>query len=168
MNYVLESLNLNLRPCAEADVKLLLNHWTKPLIRRYLFDDQMTDRPTVASFVEQSENNFKTLGFGLWVLTDKVDGGFRGVCGCMEKEMKPDLLFSIEPDFWGNGLATESAHCVIAHLSQTLKMKKIIATADKPNTISIAVLEKLGMQMTEERVIEGNPLLFYALDVSAI
>ena len=167
MNYVLESLNLNLRPCAEADVELLLDHWTKPLVRQYLFDDQVTDRPTVVSFVEQSKSTFETLGYGLWMLTDKVDGGFRGVCGCLEKETKPDLLFSIEPDFWGNGLATESALCVIAYLSKTSKVKEIIATVDKPNTISIAVLEKLGMQMTEERVIEGNPILFYALEVSA-
>nr|MBA3323388.1 hypothetical protein [Pyrinomonadaceae bacterium] len=38
-----------------------------------------------------------------------------------------------------------------------------MATADKPHVISGGVLEKLGMTLQEERLVNGNPLLYYAL-----
>jgi RimJ/RimL family protein N-acetyltransferase len=38
-----------------------------------------------------------------------------------------------------------------------------MATVDKPNTASIKVLEKLGMSLLEERLINGSPILFYVL-----
>lgn len=163
MNHVHASANLKLRPCSEADIDLLLNHWTKPAVRRFLFDDRITDRETVAGFVRASATTFKALGFGLWLLADKVTGGFRGVCGFMEKDNNPDLLFSIEPAYWGKGLATESASCVLDYLFQKLNYKQILATVDKPNKVSIMVLEKLGMQLKEEELIQGNPILFYTL-----
>lgn len=163
MNNALESSNLKLRPCAEADIDLLLNHWTRPLVRRYLFDDRIADLATATGFIRRSENSFNELGFGLWVFFGKADGDFRGVCGFTEKKGVPDLLFSIEPEQWGKGLATEGANCVIAFLFNTLGVQRIIATVDKPNTISITVLEKLGMRLKEEKLIQGNPILFYAL-----
>ncbi len=90
----------------------------------------------------------------------KDDGKFRGVCGFSEKDGVPDLLFSIEPESWGNGLATESADCIIAYAFSDLGERQIVATVDKTNTISIKALEKIGMTLQEERLISGNPILF--------
>ena len=163
MDYQLESARLKFRPCAQEDVDLLLRHWTRPLVRRYLFDDRVADRPTVETFIRESAANFTELGFGLWLLTDKVDGGFRGVCGFTEKDGIPDLMFSIEPGHWGTGLATESAASAVAHVFDSLNVSQIVATVDKPNTMSIRVLEKLGMRLWAEEVIQGHPILFYVI-----
>lgn len=163
MSYLLESSKLKLRPCSEADLDLLLNHWTKPQVRRYLFDDRIADQETIAGFILRSGTTFRELHFGLWVLIDKVDGDFRGVCGFTEKGGIPDLLFSIEPEYWGKGLATESSNCVSGYLFNTVGIQQIVATVDKPNTISIKVLERLGLRFQKEELIQGNPILFYAL-----
>jgi RimJ/RimL family protein N-acetyltransferase len=163
MKNQLESARLKFRPCAQEDLDLLLRHWTQPLVRRYLFDDRIADRPTVKTFIRQSAGNFTELGFGLWLLTDKVDGGFHGVCGFTEKDGSPDLLFSIEPEHWGQGLATESATSVMAYAFKALNVSQIVATVDKPNTMSIRILEKLGMRLQAEELIQGHPILFYVI-----
>lgn len=150
-------------PCSKADVDVLLNHWTNPLIRRYLFDDQIIDQTAVMDFILASQATFEELQFGLWMLTDKSTGEFRGVCGCTEKDGTPDLVFSIEPEYWGKGLAQESANRALTYLSNTIGLQKIIATVDKPNTNSIRVLEKLGMRLQEEKLVEGNLILCYTL-----
>jgi [ribosomal protein S5]-alanine N-acetyltransferase len=163
MSTALESTRLRLRPCAAADVVRLVEHWSQPSVRRFLFDDQITNADEVAGFIEQSERNFAELGFGLWTLTDKADERFCGVCGFLAKEGTPDLLFSIEPAHWGKGLATEAARSVIKYAFDKLGVPQIIASVDQPNTVSIVVLEKLGMQRTEEKLTHGNPILSYVL-----
>lgn len=147
----------------ETDVDLLLNHWTEPLVRRYLFDDLITDRETVAGFIAQSTASFQKDGYGLWVVTGKLDGGFRGVCGFCETIARLDLLFSIAPPYWSQGLATESAGCVLRYAFDKLGLQQVMATVDKPNTISVRVLEKLGMSLLEEQSVNGKSILLYSL-----
>ena len=132
-------------------------------MRRYLFDDRVIDRATVEGFIAASSASFQRSGYGLWVLTDKADGGFCGVCGLCETVMEPDLLFSIEPSYWGRGLATEGAGRVLRYAFDVLRLEGVMATVDKPNTESVRVLEKLGMSLTQERLINGNPILCYSL-----
>ena len=163
MNRVLRSSRLELRPCAEADTELLLTHWIEPAVRRYMFDDRVVDGETVRQFIAASAASFQRSGYGLWVLISKADGGFRGVCGLCETIMKPDLLFSVEPPYWGQGLATEGSQCVLRYAFDVLGLRRVTATVDKPNTESVRVLEKLGMSLTEVRLINGNPILCYAL-----
>lgn len=108
INWVLQSLRLELRPCTDADIDMLLRHWTEPVVRRYLFDDRITDRETVAGFVELSQATFEKYSYGLWVLSG-TDQQFQGVCGFCDPLEKCDFLISIAPPYWGQGLATESA-----------------------------------------------------------
>jgi len=163
MEYLLQSARLELRPCADTDVELLLGHWTEPAVRRYLFDDRVIDRETVEKFVIASAASFQQAGYGLWLLADRTDGEFRGVSGVCETVIHPDLLFSIAPSHWGQGLATESARCILQYVFDRLKVARVMATVDKPHVISVGVLEKLGMTLQEERLVNGNPLLYYAL-----
>ncbi|RCJ39201.1 hypothetical protein A6770_12230 [Nostoc minutum NIES-26] len=164
MNLVLQSLRLNLQPCTEADIDVLLKHWIEPKVRRYLFDDRIIDYETVEGFVSASCSSFQKNGYGLWILVDKTDGKFKGVCGLYDDRetlKKPDLIFSIATTYCGQGLATESARCVLEYGFDTLGLEQIMATVDKPNTESIKVLEKLEMSLLEERLINGNPILDY-------
>lgn len=158
------SLRLNFRPCAIADTYLLLQHWTEPMVRRYLFDDRITDRETVAGFVELSSALFQSKGYGLWMLSGKTDGEFKGVCGLWDGQLvSPDLLYSISPSVWGCGLATESARRVLQYAFEELKLPYVMSTVDVPNLASIRVLEKMGMKLSEEKLVDGNPTRCYLL-----
>jgi len=133
------------------------------MVRRYLFDDRIINREIVEQFIAASSASFQRYGYGLWVLIG-TDGEFQGVCGLCESALeKRDLLFSIAPPYWGRGLATESARCVLQYVFDKLGLQQVMATIDKPNTESVRVLEKLGMSLLEERLINGNPILYYSL-----
>lgn len=162
MNWVLQSLRLELQPCTDADIDLLLDHWTQPSVRRYLFDDRITDWETVAGFVAASQASFQKYNYGLWVLIG-TENQFQGVCGFCDPLEKCDLIFSIAPLYWGQGLATESAQCVRQYAFDTLKFPQITSTVDQPNKASIKVLEKLGMSLVKEALNNNNPILYYAL-----
>lgn len=131
------------------------------MVRRYLFDDRITDRETVAGFVELSQATFQKYGYGLWVLIG-TDQQFQGVCGFCDPLEKCDLLISIAPPYWGQGLATESARCVLKYVFDTLGFPQIRSTVDQPNTASIRVLEKLGTSLVKEGLMNNNPVLYYA------
>lgn len=163
VNQVLQSSRLELQPCTGADIDLLLKHWTEPMVRRYLFDDCIIESEIVAQFVAASSASFQKYGYGLWVLFG-TDGEFNGVCGLCDRTIeRHDLLFSIPPPYWGRGLATESAQCILQYVFDTLGLQQVMATVDQPNIESVRVLEKLEMSLLEERLINGNPMLYYSL-----
>jgi len=133
-------------------------------VRRYLWDGRRIERETVREFVNASRESSRKQGYGLWVLRSKPEGAFRGVCGLRDGGLEwPELLYSVTPDYWGTGLATESAHRVLQHAFEELGLRYIVATVDKPNVGSIRVLEKLGLSVTGEKLIHGNPILYYAV-----
>jgi ribosomal-protein-alanine N-acetyltransferase len=164
MQQVLYTTRLVFRPCSEADTKLLHHHWMEPDVRRYLWDGRIVGSDIVQEFISASVRSSAAHGYGLWLLLSQPQGAFCGVCGLRDGDMEwPDLLYSLWPPYWGKGLATESAQGVLQHVFAVLKLPGVVATVDKPNVASVRVLEKLGMVLTDEKVIHGNPILYYAL-----
>jgi ribosomal-protein-alanine N-acetyltransferase len=164
MQQVLYTARLVLRPCREADLELLHHHWTEPDVRRYLWDGRIVDRDTIQEFIASSLRSSAAHRYGLWLLLSQPQSAFCGVCGLRDGDMEwPDLLYSLSPPYWRTGLATESAYAVLQHAFAVLKLPGVVATVDKPNIASVRVLEKLGMSLTDEKLIQGNPILYYAL-----
>jgi ribosomal-protein-alanine N-acetyltransferase len=164
MQKMLQTSRLILRPCDEADIDLLHGHWTEPEVRRYLWDERTIGRDTVREFVQSSLESSRRRGYGLWLPLRKSDGAFQGVCGLRDGALDwPELLYSVPAPHWGLGLATESARGVLRHAFQELGLVYIVATVDKPNVASIRVLEKLGFAVTGEKLMHGNPILYYAV-----
>lgn len=161
MSHHLESARLSFVPCSETDLDLLRIHWTQAEVRRFLFDDQIVEPEAVSGLINNSQSSFSRCGYGLWKLLHKNNGQFCGVCGFTENEGTPELIFSIEPDYWGRGLAQESADCTIDYLFNALGVDRIIASVDRPNTASIQVLDKIGMSLQSNVNEEAGPLLFY-------
>jgi RimJ/RimL family protein N-acetyltransferase len=161
---VLQTSRLVLRPCAEADIALLHQHWTAPEVRRYLWDGRCITTDAVRQFVQSSLASSRQRHYGLWVLQRQPGGEFCGVCGLRDSALVwPELLYSVPVAYWGAGIATESARRVLRHAFTALGLPHIVATVDKPHVASIRVLEKLGFVITDERLIHGNPILYYAV-----
>ncbi|WP_263705928.1 GNAT family N-acetyltransferase [Shouchella tritolerans] len=54
--------------------------------------------------------------------------------------------YIVHPDYWGQGVATEAATCLIDDGFNRLKLHRIWATCDSRNIASAKVLKKVGMQ----------------------
>jgi [ribosomal protein S5]-alanine N-acetyltransferase len=62
------------------------------------------------------------------------------------------LYWAVAPSHRGNGYATEAARAVIDHGFGQLNLARIVATTERDNLASIAVMRRLGMRVAE------NPL----------
>jgi RimJ/RimL family protein N-acetyltransferase len=164
MQKILHTSRLTLRPCEATDIALLHHHWTEPAVRRYLWDGRIIGREKAQEVVYASLESFSRHGYGLWILLSKTDSTFRGVCGLRDGTREwPELLYSVPPQYWGFGIATESARGMLHHVFQELGLTYVVATVDKPNVGSIRVLEKIGFSVTGEKYMHGNPIVCYAI-----
>ncbi|MEK5486971.1 GNAT family N-acetyltransferase [Lysinibacillus sp. FSL M8-0355] len=68
-----------------------------------------------------------------------------------------EIGYIVNPDYWGKGVATQSAQLVITFGFDTLKLHRIYATCDPRNIGSSKVLEKVGM--TKEGILRENMLM---------
>ncbi|XAO47587.1 GNAT family N-acetyltransferase [Glutamicibacter ectropisis] len=69
-----------------------------------------------------------------------------------------ELGYTLNPEYWGQGLATEVAQLLITVGKERLGLNTVEATCDPRNTASIRVLEKSGFVFAERRALAGEPI----------
>ncbi len=135
---------LTLRPVEAGDVEALREHWDHPLVRRHLFDDEPVLPDLAARLVEESRRDFAERGYGLWALVP--DSAVAGVCGLRATPVgEVELLYSLSPDRWGEGLITEAATAILEYAFGTLSLPRVVAEVDEGNTASVRTALRLGM-----------------------
>ena len=85
-------------------------------------------------------------------ITLKSTGELIGGCGIFikGKERKKAMIgYTLNPNFWGNGFATEATQGLILFGKNKLGLETIQATCDIDNIGSKRVLEKCGMNLLE-------------------
>jgi RimJ/RimL family protein N-acetyltransferase len=74
-----------------------------------------------------------------------------------EDKDEAEIGYTIAPEHWGRGYATEAVKAAAAYLLGALGKRSVRASADPRNAASIAVLEKAGFK--KEAVIPGSVLM---------
>lgn len=69
----------------------------------------------------------------------------------MRKANKRQVGFSIHPDYWGKGYATEALLQVIDHLFTASQVDRIYCSFIKGNAASKRVMEKCGLEFYKEK-----------------
>lgn len=85
-----------------------------------------------------------------WAVVEKESGRMIGTCGFTSFDLPHDsaeIGYVLNPDFHGNGYATEAATRVIEFGFSELGLHRIEARFMKENTASLHVMEKLGMTL---------------------
>ncbi|MFC4909196.1 GNAT family N-acetyltransferase [Actinomadura gamaensis] len=148
---------LALRPVSMSDHAALLAHWTGPLVRRHLFDDRRVSAEQVTEIIAASQRDFATRGYGLWALRPTfrrlgeavvTGGSLLGVAGLSGPDAGGDveMVYSLEPDRWGQGLAAEAGQAVLGHAFTIAGLRRVTAEIDMANASSLAVAQQLGMR----------------------
>ncbi len=163
----LTTSRLFLRPIDSGDAAWLLAHWNRPEVRRHLFDDETASPQLVDEIVKDSEEDFATRGYGLWLV--HVGGVASGVCGLRATDDgQAELIYSLDPPFQGRGLATEAAAAVLDHAFRVLRLAEVVAESDAGNVASIQVIRRLGMSEEPERQGPNGILKRFVLPVRSI
>ena len=160
----LHTTRLHLRPAATADLEALHRLWSDPDVRRHLFDDRTISLDEARSLLERSEAGFAERDLGIWCADERAGEVLVGFAGFLHSDDEPDLVYGLRASQWGRGLATEAARRVIEQAFTKPAVERVVASVDEPNRASIRVLERLGMRRTRRSVMDGRPLLYYALE----
>ena len=136
-----------LRRLSEADFPGFARMNADPDVMRY-FPRPWTAEESRAAFDEVNAE-FGERGFGVYAL--EADGQFAGVVGLSVPSFQSwftpcvDILWRLQPEFWGRGLASEAAAAVLKMAADSLLLEKVFAFAVAQNRGSIRVMEKIGM-----------------------
>jgi ribosomal-protein-alanine N-acetyltransferase len=158
----LETGRLRLRPCCLEDDKLMHGLWTHGPVRYFLFDDRVISLDDARSYIEASLLSFQQYGYGLSLVFERDLDRLVGFAGFLHSaEESPNLIYGIDPDFWGLGYATEAAEGVLRYGIESLGLAKVTADVDEPNVASVRVLEKLGMRRVGRAIVKGRPRVIF-------
>ena len=106
-------------------------------------------------------------GFGLWMFFRKQDFKPAGRSGLrrivVDGREEVELGYSLLPEFWGKGIATEMAEAIRDIALEKIGLKGIISVTTTENVGSIRVMEKLGMFYEKTVVYLGKTCVVYRL-----
>jgi RimJ/RimL family protein N-acetyltransferase len=137
---VLRTARLALTPIGAGDVAQLHAHWDDARVARPRCGAVPED--TVRELVAASDRDFARAGHGLWALRHTATGPIVGTCGLRGSETPVELLFSLDPDHRGRGLATEAARAVLDH---AVVVGAVVAFTDADDAAAQRLLTRLGM-----------------------
>jgi RimJ/RimL family protein N-acetyltransferase len=182
MSEVLRTVRLALHPVSMRDHGALLTHWTGPLVRRHLFDDRVVTPVQVSEIIEASERDFATEGYGLWALRPAPGSPgagaaapgepLLGVAGLSHHEgplghgVDVEILYSLEPDHWGRGLAAEASRAVLDYAFGVVGVRRITAEIDTANPASSEIALQLGMRRWQDGPGGPDGAAYYAAERS--
>ncbi len=135
---------------------------------------RFTGEPQLASLDQARQAiadypDFDTVGYGRWACVLKESRKVIGFCGLkyLTELNEVDVGFRFFPDYWGQGIATETCSACIAFGFETLNLERILGLVLPENNASIRVLEKCGMTRSGEVLYDGEHAQKYEILRSA-
>jgi RimJ/RimL family protein N-acetyltransferase len=145
------------------DLNELHRLWTDPAVREFFWDGEIISRERAVAAVREGIERFDRHGFGLWIAEEA--GRIVGFCGLRPLDYAPgvEVLYGISPSRWGEGFATEVALAMLRYAFEEAGLDRIVGIADRENTASRRVLEKIGMTFDEHVIHEGREEAHYSI-----
>ncbi len=164
----LETERLRLRWLTFDDIDAYNELGTNPEIIRYVGNQPFASLDVAKEKLCAAPlKDYATYGYGRFACVWKQTGQVIGICGpkFLPDTGDVDLGYRLLPNFWGMGLATESALASIHYARQQLGLQRLVAWVHPENVASTRVLTKLGFSFERTTTIADTPgidMLFYA------
>ena len=142
---------LRLREFAHDDWRAVLDYQRDPLyLRYYPWTDRTVDdvRDFIRMFLDWQEERPRRR-FQLAIVR-RCDDRLIGNCGIRrapDSDDEAELGYELNPDYWGQGYATEAASAMVRFGFDRLGLQSITSWCIADNTASARVLERLGFSL---------------------
>ncbi len=147
----LESDRLLIRPYQLGDEHAIFEMNSDPEVQKYTGDKLIhTLEEAKDVLINVILKDYKTHGYGRLAVIYKPDNkliGFTGFKCLPELNGETDLGYRFIPDYWGKGIATESAIMSLKYGFEDLSLTTIYAFAEPENIGSVKIIEKLGFSL---------------------
>lgn len=150
----MELHRLDLALVERGDFDWILDHWRRPEVRQWLWDDRELDREDfdsiVAPFLDRSAWRTRQL----WVARLRRTGHRVGVFGYYEgtSRVGTEVCFSLEPLHWHRQLAHEAMAAVVGWYFANTGGEALWGVVDAGNHRSVGLLERLGFERRPDPV----------------
>ncbi|MFZ0297777.1 MAG: GNAT family N-acetyltransferase [Candidatus Sulfotelmatobacter sp.] len=162
---ILETPRLILREFSTDDVDALERVLSDPETMR--FYPAPLDRAGVEKWIVRNCRRYAQDGHGLWAMVLKTNGELIGDCGLTVQPVDTtdeiEIGYHVRRDYWGQGLATETARACRDYGFARLPVDHIISLIRPENLPSRRVAEKNGMTIWKEVMRKGIPHLVYKI-----
>jgi ribosomal-protein-alanine N-acetyltransferase len=122
-------------------------------------------RADVRASLADKREHWKRHGFGLWLLRDRASGQAVGRGGLQYTDavggFAVEAAWTIAPERWGEGLATELAVASVSVAFDVLDLHELIAITLPDNLASRRVMEKTGFAFDRPIEHAGLEYLLY-------
>lgn len=155
---------LVVRELAEGDAGDLFRIYGDPAVVRWMGDGKPLKYELCAKWIDVSQRNYATKGFGASALTLRETGDFIGLCGIVyaPDRDEPEIVYGFDPHYWGQGFASEVVPPMLRYGINDCRLPRILATIDSKNFGSVRVAEKAGMRLERtENNDDGSSTLVY-------
>lgn len=152
VDHKLETPRCMLRYPHRRDRARLLSAFVSEDFPKYVPLGQIENIEQVIDWIESSHKRWNSAQGYTWTAESISDCLVVGQVSLVQlgKGSIWSLAFWIHPDCWGQGYATEIAHCAVECAFRELSATKVWAAAAIWNKASLRVLEKLGMKYLGE------------------
>jgi ribosomal-protein-alanine N-acetyltransferase len=159
----LETARLRLRPFQLGDLEDLYRLYGDAEVMRYITNGQPRTREDTIAALARMMGHWPRLGLGMWALFDRADGRFIGRCGLqpLGDSTETELGYTLLKEFWGRGIATETARLALRHGFETCGLERIIAIAHPANGASRRVIEKVGFRYEKTGPFKDQEVVWY-------
>ena len=168
---IIETERLRLRGHQLTDFPRSAAMWSAPEVTRYISGRPFTEEESWSRLLRYV-GHWSLLGFGYWVVEEKVAGTFVGEVGFADyhRDLQPSLDGAPEigwvlaPSAHGQGYATEAVHAVVAWGDSHFGSVRTACIIAPENTASIRVATKCGYREHGRATYKGEATLIYARD----
>ncbi len=163
-NFQLTSKRLRLLPIRHEDHQWFLALNQHPVVRKFLWDDQIISSHLAGEIMEHNQQYFKDSAWGLWKLIDsrQVAVGYAGLWYFFD-EPQPQLMYVVDPKHQRQGLATEAARSIINYAFNVLQFDYLWAAMEQEHSASAKVALACGMSFLKQECIDGKETCFYQI-----
>jgi RimJ/RimL family protein N-acetyltransferase len=149
---VAETENFRLRQLVPDDDRRLFEICSDPETWRFMGAGPASIADVRTGISHQITEYYSRVGYGLWGIEQKYDSRLVGRCGIflqtLDGSPQPELSYLVDRSFWGRGIATEAAKCVVALAAARYRLSSLIAVIAEGNAASIRVAENCGFTIS--------------------
>lgn len=162
----LNTSRLLMRPLMDDDLIDLCAILGDPLVMQHTATGRPKTPAMTASYLYSQQDHQAEHGFSLWGVVRVADNRLIGQCGLayLPKTKETALGYTIAQDCWNQGYGTECTTAWLSYGFDALELDRIIAAVKPENTISLRILDKLGLQYDRQDTFYGCTCAYYGIN----
>jgi RimJ/RimL family protein N-acetyltransferase len=157
---------LIIREFVESDVNTLFQILSLPEVMQFSLTGALSFDMSIAK-MQSFIDSYQEYGYGKWAVIYRQTGQLIGYCGIgveqIDGTIENELGYRFDPQFWGQGLATEAASACLKYAFSTLHLEYLLGIVEPENVASVRVLEKIGMIFIKESLYYSKKVHVYKI-----